>query len=217
MESEMLEAVVFALSTYVGSLRGYETVKTHLPTLVTKLTELSANKTWDEDLPHYGLPLIGRFKTETGERAFVIPMTSTTASGLQPLKWTIRLLKRLDDEKEIGRNWLFAEKPGSPKQAKMKKYEKEIFSRLIQIQRERPDLIPESVDVQEDYGLARMFRRGATTRARNAGVNTDDINAQNRWRSELASKGRGFTGSMKDLYTDFLQSSELLLKFSKVL
>ena len=130
MESEMLEAVVFALSTYVGSLQGYETVKTHLPTLVTKLTELSVNKTWDEDLPHYGLPLIGRFKTETGERAFVIPMTSTTASGLQPLKWTIRLLKRLDDEKEIGRNWLFAEKPGSPKQAKMKKYEKEIFSRL---------------------------------------------------------------------------------------
>ena len=89
MESDMLEAVGFVLSTYVGTLQGYETVKTHLLTLVTKLTELSFNKIWDKNLPHYGLPLIGRFKMETGELAFVVPMTSTTASGLQPLKWTI--------------------------------------------------------------------------------------------------------------------------------
>ena len=217
MELDVLEAATFAITTYVGSLRGYETVKAHLPTMISKLQEASPGGGLDPTLPHYGLPLIGRFKTETGERAFVIPMSSVTASGLKPLVWTIRLLNKLKLAGEFERPWVFGQRTGSSKQAAMNKYEKEIFSRLRQIQRERGDLIPDTVDVDQDYGLARMFRRGATTRARVAGVSGDDINAQNRWRSEMNSKGRGHTGTMKDLYTDFLQSSEMLLRFSRAL
>ena len=217
MDMKMLEAAVFALTTYVGSLRGYETVKTHLPTMLEKLKEASRSGGLDAQLPHYGLPLIGRFKTESGERAFVIPMASETRSGLKPLLWTVRLINKLKMMGEYDRQWMFAKQTGSPQQAAMNKYEKEIFLRLRQIQKERPDLIPESVDIDQDYGLARMFRRGATTRARIAGVSSDDINAQNRWRSEMNAKGKGYTGTMKDLYTDFMQSAEMLLRFSKAL
>ena len=217
MDMKTLEAAVFALTTYVGSLRGYETVKTHLPTMLEKLKEASRSGGLDAQLPHYGLPLIGRFKTESGERAFVIPMASETRSGLKPLLWTVRLINKLKMIGEYDRQWMFAKQTGSPQQAAMNKYEKEIFLRLRQIQKERPDLIPESVDIDQDYGLARMFRRGATTRARIAGVSSDDINAQNRWRSEMNAKGKGYTGTMKDLYTDFMQSAEMLLRFSKAL
>lgn len=217
IDLNVLEAAVFALTTYVGSLRGYETVKIHLPTLIEKLKEASTSGGLDSQLPYYGIPLIGRFKTEAGERAFVIPMASETASGLQPLLWTIRLINKLKMEGEYDRSWMLAKQAGSSQQAGMNKYEKEIFGRLRKIQKERPDLIPESVDVDQDYGLARMFRRGATTRARIAGVNSDDINAQNRWRSEMNSRGKGYTGTMKDLYTDFLQSAEMLLRFSRAL
>lgn len=43
------------------------------------------------------------------------------------------------------------------------------------------DLIPNGVDVTEEYGLARSFQRGATTRAQNASVSDADINWINRW------------------------------------
>ena len=87
---DQLEAVVFALSTFVGLLQGYKTVKAHLPTSVEQLNNLSGGTMeWDKDLDHYGLLLIGHFKKEMGEQAFVIPMSSVTASGLQPLKWML--------------------------------------------------------------------------------------------------------------------------------
>ena len=57
---------------------------------------------------------------------------------------------------------MLAQRVGPSQQAAMNKYEKEILSHLRQIQREHLDLIPESVNVDQDYGLARMFRPGAT-------------------------------------------------------
>ena len=55
------------------------------------------------------------------------------------------------------------------------------FGTLLEIQEERPDLISADMNVLEDFGLARSARRGATTRAKEAGVDKDDIDWMNRW------------------------------------
>jgi hypothetical protein len=44
------------------------------------------------------------------------------------------------------------------------------FDMLLEIQKDRSDLIHADVDVLEDFGLARSARRGATTRAQVAKV-----------------------------------------------
>jgi hypothetical protein len=70
------------------------------------------------------------------------------------------------------------------------------------------------MDIMEDYHLARSLRRGATTRATNAGVSQSDIDWINRWNTEGEELIKGL---MRVIYSDRKQMLEAFLCFSQVL
>ena len=54
------------------------------------------------------------------------------------------------------------------------------------------------VNVSEEYGVSRSFRRGATAEARNRKVAENEIDAVNRWRNVENAKGRRPRLKMQD-------------------
>ena len=99
----------------------------------------------------------------------------------------------------------------------MSALEEPIFGLLEEIQTERPDLIPEGIDIRDAYGLARSFRRGATTRAENRGVSEALIDYFNRWKQSKDADEPYFQGNMRVHYADQRQMAEKFIKFSRPL
>ena len=94
---------------------------------------------------------------------------------------------------------------------------KELHRSLSNLQGSRPDLIPRDVVVTEVYNVYRSFRRGATTRAREAKVPKDIIELNNRWSKVERKSGGMLKMSMADLYTEIRQALASKLRFSKSL
>jgi hypothetical protein len=100
-------------------------------------------------------------------------------SGLKPGVWTRRLIKALKDC-GISSGWAYQNK-SSNIQLKMSDFAEIFFDLLLNTQSEHPDLIAPDIDVQEDFGLSRSERRGATSRAQAVKVPQDVIDWVNRW------------------------------------
>jgi hypothetical protein len=129
-------------------------------------------------LPHVGLPLSGRFKARSqDQQSIMIPIAFTTASGLEPGKWALRLTTTLE-RCGITTGWAFQTEDGS--QRAMHTFEEKFIELLLRVQETDPSLFPNGVNIVEDFHLARSHRRGATTRATAAGVAEVDINWINR-------------------------------------
>ena len=54
------------------------------------------------------------------------------------------------------------------------------MDRIAEVQDKYPSLINSSIDVHEEYGLSRSFRRGSTSEALNRGVTEMMIDRNNR-------------------------------------
>jgi hypothetical protein len=113
--------------------------------------------------PHIGLSLYGRFKSCGNANAFLLCMISwRTSPGLKPGMWTKRLLQCIDAQGAMS-DWLFQSDDGS--RMKMVDFNEQFYEGLMDIQRRLPELIEDDCDIYDDFHLARLFRRGATTRA----------------------------------------------------
>jgi hypothetical protein len=141
-------------------------------------------------------------------------IAAETASGLQPLKWVDRLVGSLE-ERGVTTGWLFQDEEGH--QLKMSTFEEEVFGMLEEIQMDRPDLIAPELQIREDFGLARSFRRGATTRAQNAKVDKSVIDYINRWKEGRDGDTPYFQGGMRVHYADQRQMAETLMQYSLAL
>ena len=108
---------------------------------------------------------------------------------------------------------MFRNKLGA--KAKMKDFEVPIFDRLDQIQRERPDLIDPLVDVGEEYGLSRSYRRGSDSRALSERIPTDVVNLNNRWRKVEMAKGKMPIFQMSEHYADVQLLLPMFLLYSR--
>jgi hypothetical protein len=86
---------------------------------------------------------------------------------------------------------------------------------LQEIQRKHPELIAKSVNVFEDYGIRRSFRRGSDAEALNQGVDTVIINAMNRWRTVEEAKGKAPKLKMIAHYADLRLMLRALLQCSR--
>ena len=149
------------------------------------------------------------------EQNLLLFVAAETASGLQPLLWVQRLVDTLE-ALGITTGWAFARANGS--QARMSDYQEVIFDKLLSIQQEHPNLIAPGIDILEDYGLARSFRRGATTQAQNKGVSEPDINWISRWGKEDKNGSTPyFQGNMRVHYSDQKQMAATFLRFSRAL
>jgi hypothetical protein len=207
-KTELVKAACFANLSYCTSLRGFEVPRVVLEYLIEFR---QPNPTGDLP-PYFGVPLAGRFKLQGNmDQNLLLFVAAETASGLQPLLWIDRLIDILG-KKGVSTGWAFRDEHGQ--QSKMSDFEDIMFDTLIVIQEECPGLIPETLDVLNACGLARSFRRGATTRAENCGVDTTLIDYFNRWKESKSADSPCFQGNMRVHYADQRQMAEKLLKFS---
>ena len=95
-------------------------------------------------------------------------------------------------------------------------FEEDFYTALERIQ-ESTDLIPKEDDIRDLYGIMRSGRRGATAHAMNMNIPADDINAFNRWGTELSAQtsGRKPRLDMLKTYAAYKAIRPSLLRFSR--
>jgi len=207
------QALTISVATYLvvcfcASLRGNEGFMLCLGSLRKYLDQ---GKTGDKN-DHVILPLLGRFKNESGERLHLIPLPSTTESGFSP-RWWLELLVHVRERQGITDGPAFCWK--YKKVAKMKYYENVFHDVLEVVQEGCPDLFVKDISVREDYGLNRSLRRGATTLATLLKVAQSIVDAMNRWRAVENARGRRPTLPMREHYAEILMLVPLLIQYSK--
>jgi len=166
------------------------------------------------ELPYVIIPLLGKVKNEHGEHYHLTPLCSVTSSGIKVEHW-IRRLVFMHETFHRFQGPAFCTRTGSP--ASSRDFELDIFDRLHLVQQCQPDLIPPEVQVYEEFGLSRSFRRGSTSEARSRRVAESDVNLANRWRTFETAKGRYPRLSMQEHYLDIRLLIPALLRYSSAL
>jgi hypothetical protein len=209
-QEAVLFPALFCIVTYCAGLRGEET-----PLMDLAGTRLVFAESGRNVLPHVVVALIGRFKNEVGEMHHKLPLAAVTASGLCPRLWIGRMLSwyeaRGTEHGPVFRNFK------NDESARASRYEFDILLVLDSIKRENGDLISDSTDVFERYGVSRSFRRGSNTHAINQGVSEADVNHNNRWARVERARGMGPSLGMQEHYADVLQMLPTLLRYSSAL
>jgi hypothetical protein len=95
--------------------------------------------------------------------------------------------------------------------------EPKFLDHLEQVQDLRPDLIPPSDYVVEDYGIYRFFRRGSFSEAVNQGLPREVIDINNQWRKFYRSGALRPMLSMRDHYSHVRLTLNQALWYSSVL
>jgi hypothetical protein len=200
----------FGVVAFCASLRGSEVFMIDLRGLIRHQQELSRMNKHD----HIVVPLLGRFKGETNSRYHLIPLSATTHSGLQVKLWIERLLEvRQRDGRLSGP--AFCNKLGQLIHPSV--YQEEFAERLHLIQGRKPGLIPPDVDILEDFGISRSFRRGSTSTARTRGVDDKSVELINRWRKFENARGKRPALPMREHYSDIAILVPELIKYSEAL
>jgi hypothetical protein len=200
----------FYLTAFCGGLRGEEVPLTN----VTGIRKWWASGEDEGVTPHVTVALLGRFKNQVGEKYHLKPLAAVTKSGLQPRLWIGRAIQELE-RKEILTGPMFRTPGGHPIRAS--EMEDKFLERLEIIQATKPHLLNEQVDVSEEYGVSRSFRRGSTSEAINRGVTPEQIEANNGWRKAEQAGASKPSERMIEHYTDVRLALDYLLKYSEAL
>jgi hypothetical protein len=207
-ERDLLIGVsAYAVLSYCVSLRGNEGFMLDLASLIY----FRSTGEKDEKQPFILAPLLGRFKTEEGERCHLLAMVSETASGLKP-RMALERLVEMNQRKGRTSGPAFAGRDG--RVARSSDYEAKIFEGLIFIQENCYGLIDANIKVTEAYGVFRSFRRGATTRATILRVCPITVEIINRWRKLEGSKGCKPSMLMREHYAAIATHIPSMLRFS---
>jgi hypothetical protein len=143
----------FALIAFCGSFRGPEVFLVDLHGLIKYCMELKDKGQSD----HVIIPLLGRFKGEQNSRYHLAPLAAITNSGLQVKLWVERLVEMRRQEGRLHRP-AFCSRHGDI--IKPYIYQEAIVERLLCIQAAPSSPIPADLDVMEEFGISRPFRRG---------------------------------------------------------
>lgn len=200
----------FLLIGFCDALRGNEVF------LVERSSLISFEKQGkNHRRPHVVIPLMGRFKGETGERNVIRVLVERTKSGLEIRKWIGRLVTLLIKENPQNVNQAgpaFCDQNGVMLSYQ---YMNGLFhEELMKVQDAHPELILAEVEVAETYNLFRSLRRGATSRASALNYSETLINLNNRWRNTQSNKGKGGLKKMSQLYIDINLVLDAALEFS---
>jgi hypothetical protein len=135
---------------------------------------------------HLIIPLLGKFKGELSARYHLAPMAAETSSGLKPKLWVSRLI---EVREQMGRvqGPAFCDACGEIARALV--YEEAIITRLLAVQEKSPEVIAREVNLMEEFGISRSFRRGSTSTARSRGVEDKHVDLINRWRKFEQARG----------------------------
>lgn len=198
----------YSVIAFCGSFRGNEVFMTDLHGLM----KYGGDRLMSVGKEYIIIPLLGRFKNEIGDQYHLTPLIAVTRSGLRVKEWVDRLIEvRRVQGCVKGPAFADPRTGGVP----VDWYEREILERFQWIQQRRPDIIPPEVQVLEEFGLSRSFRRGATSEARARGTDKDDVDLTNRWRSFEGAKGKRPRMAMRDHYSDIRLLIPALIRFSE--
>jgi hypothetical protein len=207
---EVVEIACFLVLAFCLGLRGEEVVKMDIAGF---MTYFDAGKGHSEH-PHVMVPLLGRFKGETGERWHLLPIVWRTRSGIEAGLWASRLKESLEERRRLN-GFVFSDKKN--KQAKASALEPIFFEQLNWVRVRYPDLFPPNVNIEDDYGIPLSGRRGSSTEAANQGVPSEIIEMICRWRKVERAQGRAPNLGMREYYMEVLQALETFLKYSRPL
>jgi hypothetical protein len=160
------------------------------------------------------IPLLGRFKGESGERYHLTPLAATTLLRIQVKLWLEQAVSA-KEKRFCTHGPLFGDAKGVILKSRV--IEMGLMDWLQSIKDTQPGIIPSDVDLYEDFGISRSFRRGTTLTAWVRGINDKYVKLINRWRSFEDAKGHCPTLSMQDHYSDIQILLPELLKFSLAL
>jgi len=181
------------------------------------------NKYWEEGdrharLKHVPLVLVGRFKQTVGEKLFFQPLAQVTRSGIRVKLWVNRVLFMYRKSGvESGPMFRAISKKGVVRRASVGDMDLLLHDILRQVQVRRPDVLPPDVVVEDEYSVRRSLRRGSTSEAQNAHVPKEVIEANNRWRKHMRSRGVLPSMDMIERYSDAKASVTALVRYSAML
>ena len=206
--------VIVCASTFVilwaGALRGGEVFMMEASEFVKRRDDGRKHRSG-----HVVVPLMGRFKNETGERNLVLVLANETSGGLQIRKWVDRFSALLKlEEKGLKTGPAVCNEKGLVLSQACLNDELHSVMSIVQL---TSALIPSDLSVSEKFMVYRSFRRGATTRAKEQGVKEDTIEMNNRWRKVQNSHGNVPNLPMSQLYVEITQALTSKLRFSKSL
>jgi hypothetical protein len=194
---------------WAGALRGGEVFLLEASEFVKRRNDGRDSKTHG----HCVIPLMGRFKQESGERNLLIVLANKTKGGLEVRKWVdllTGLLKAEGKGSEVGP--ALCNEDGYL--LERWRLNGELHSMLTRVQHSRGVLIPDSIDIEDRFNVYRSFRRGATTRAKEQGVDEQTIEMNNRWRKWQNKQGSLPNLPMSQLYVELSQALTSKLRFS---
>jgi hypothetical protein len=215
-KDDVLGAMAYSVISYCNALGGNEGFKMDLEGMRKHMQPgLPHSAT-----PHCVAPLLGRFKGEDGERYHLLLMASVTASGLEPRRM-LQLLMERQEEQGFLHSPAFVDNQGV--EVSSGRYEALILGSLLDHQQwEREQQVDieklfDGVEIEEVYGISRSFKRGAITRAQEAGVRQPEVEFMGRWRTVEQAAGRKPGRLVREHYTELVQMLDARLRFSKAL
>jgi hypothetical protein len=148
---EVLFPALFLVLAFCGALRGEEVPLMDLD--ATKEFTASGLAHPEEGQKHAVIALHGCFKNELGEKCHLMPLVPVTSSGLMPAKW-IRRMTEWYEELGITRGPVFRNASGM--RARQSQFGYSIWSRLVKVSEERPELFPDKrVEIMGDFSTRR--------------------------------------------------------------
>jgi hypothetical protein len=217
LKDNTLGALAYSAVSFTNALRGNEGFKMDL----FGLQEHISRGLGHAKFPHVVAPLLGRFKGQDGERLHFLFMVPITSSGIKTrcyLEWLVR--RR--EEQGLFHGPAFCDHKGREIESGVYEdlilgvlHEHQVWEKKTQSWNDHRLL--DGVDIDERYGIFRSFKRGAITRAQEAGVSEADVNRAGQWRKVEAAKGRHAGGSMREHYTELVQLLDARLRFSRAL
>jgi hypothetical protein len=192
-QQEVLFPTLFAVAAYAGGLRGEE---------VPLMDLFSTFKHFAEEMnhpkhPHVVMALRGRLKNEIGELEHLKPLVTKTRLGLDVGIWFQQMLTWYE-QRGTTRGPVFRDERGNRCRAGY--HELAILTQFEWLQAN--NLISTNVNVFEDMGVGRGFRRGSNRQAVIQGVSPSWIDMNNRWSICKRAKGKRMNLSMSAHYSD---------------
>jgi hypothetical protein len=169
----------------------------------------------DHELPHVLAPMYGYWKGEDGERFHIVPIISVSRTGIEFRWWLEQLLVCLDKEGNLGKGGpAFCNLDGSL--IRGSRLEGVIVDVMVSIQDEQPgdSPFPKSLNIPEDFGIYRSFRRGSTTEAADQDISEFTIKLVNRWERYERSRGRLPNMGIMEHYLEISGLIRKILSFS---
>jgi hypothetical protein len=208
LQQSVLFPALFSIIAFCCGLRGEELPLLSLCGIKRHLSRGLNHPTH----PHVVIALLGRFKTEISQKYHLMPIVVKTQTGLEPGLWIQRMVEWYD-RKGIVRGWVFRNFK-TDEAARARDYEWDILHELENIQLDTHGIIGENINVMDEYGVSRSFRRGSDTHALNQGVAISDIERNNRWRSVENAGSKQVVLRMVHHYEDVSLMLKSLLRYS---